>query len=111
MFRKIEKRINNSHEPVKLCFWCLVICFVFCFASYGYFVRGSIVNIVARQSMEAELSSLSSKVSDLESQYIKAKNSITPELAVSLGFVAPSVQKFVTRDTKSFGLSLINTGI
>jgi len=41
--------------------------------SYGYCVRGAIVNIVARESMEKDLSTLNSKVLDLESKYIKAK--------------------------------------
>ena len=106
MINKRNKRINNS-EPTKKWFWSLVFVLVFCLFSYGYFVRGAIVNIVARQNMETQISTLNSKVLDLESTYIKAKNSITPELAQSLGFVALTNQKFVTKNTNDLGLSLL----
>lgn len=61
--------------------------------------------------MESELSVLDSKVIQLEAEYIKAKNSITGELAQSLGFVEASDQKFVTRKVKNPGLSLVTPGI
>ena len=107
-----DKRINNS-EPLKVWIWSLLGVFVFCLFSYVYLVRGAIVNIVARQNMETNLAVLSSKVSDLETQYIKAKNDVTPELAQSLGFIAVSDanQKFVTRNTKASGLSVLTPGL
>ena len=60
--------------------------------------------------METELAVLNSKVSDLESVYIMAKNEITPELALNLGFINLTDQKFVTRNTKTDGLSLVTPG-
>ncbi|MEI6190836.1 MAG: hypothetical protein WCP24_00525 [bacterium] len=112
MSNRKDKRINNS-EPLKVWIWSLLGVFVFCLFSYVYLVRGAIVNIVARQTMETNLAVLSSKVSDLETQYIKAKNNVTPELAQSLGFIAVSDanQKFVTRDTKVSGLSVLTPGL
>ena len=104
-----NKKIDNS-EPTKKYFWSLVIVLVFCLFSYGYCVRGAIVNIVERQNMETQLSVLNSKVSDLESEYIIAKSTITTELAQSLGFVALTDQKFVTRSVKTNGLSLVTSG-
>jgi hypothetical protein len=109
MFSRNEKRIS-SQEPLRMWFWSLCGICVLCLFSYGYLVRGAIVNIVARQNIESEVSVLNSKVLDLESEYIKAKNNITPELATSLGFVAVSNQKFVTKDVKTPGLSLVTSG-
>ena len=104
--------MNNS-EPRKVWIWSLLGVFVFCLFSYVYLVRGAIVNIVARQAMETNLSALDSRVADLEAQYIKAKNNVTPELAKSLGFVAvaDSNQKFVMKNAKASGLSLLTSGI
>jgi hypothetical protein len=112
MSKRKDKRINNS-EPLKMWIWSLTAIFVVCLFSYVYFVRGAIVNIVERQNMEKTLATLTSQVSDLESQYIIAKNSVTPELAKSLGFVAvsDSNQKFVVRDTKVSGLSVLTPGL
>jgi hypothetical protein len=106
MSNRKQNRINNC-EPNKKYFWSLLVILTLCVISYGLLFRGALVNIVARQNMESELSSLSSKVANLESDYIKAKNGITQELAVNLGFIAVSNQKFVTKDTKTTGLSLV----
>jgi hypothetical protein len=106
MFNYKNKKINNS-EPLKGCFWCLVLMLTFCFFSYGYCVRGAIVNIVERQNMEAEISTLNTKVVKLESEYIKAKNNITPELAANLGFVTLTNTKFVAKSVNIPALSLI----
>ncbi len=101
-----NKKINNC-EPLKKWFWSFVMVFVFCLFSYGYCVRGAIVNIVERQNMETEISALNTKVVKLESEYIKAKNNITPELAANLGFVALTNTKFVAKSVNTPGLSLI----
>jgi hypothetical protein len=106
MSNKKQKRTDNS-EPNKVYFWSLLTLIALCVISYGFLFRGTLVNIVARQNMEGELQGLSSKVASLESEYIKTKNNITPELALNLGFIAVSNQKFVTKDTKTSGLSLV----
>jgi hypothetical protein len=106
MLKKKEKRINNR-EPLKIWFWSLVTVFVLCLFSYGYCVRAAIVNIVERQNIENELSILNSKVTDLESEYIKVKNDITLETANNLGFVPATTNKFVSKSVKNPGLSVV----
>lgn len=110
MFNKKDKRINNR-EPNKVYCWSLITMLSLCLFSYGYFVRGVTVSIVARQTMEENLSNLNSRVITLESEYIKTKNSITGEMAQNLGYISPSNQKFVSKDTRNPGLSLVTTGI
>ena len=105
-----NKRINNS-ESGKVWFWSLVCMACLALFIYGYMVRGTIVNIVARQNIETELSILSSKVTDLESAYIKAKNGVTEELAYSMGFIPVTNQKFVSRGARTSSLSLITPGL
>ena len=105
-----DKRIDNS-EPLKILTWSLLAVILICLISYGYLIRGSIVNIVARQNMETQLSDLGSRVSDLETEYLKAEGNITPELATSMGFVAVADQKFVmTAVRPAPGLSVLTPG-
>jgi hypothetical protein len=108
MSNRQDNKQNNS-EPLKIWIWSLITVFFFGLFSYGYCVRGTIVNIVARQNMDSQISVLHSKVSVLEAQYLKAKNNITPELAQNLGFVAVIDQKFVISEVKVPSLSLVNT--
>ena len=110
MFGKNIKIINNE-ESRQAWFWSFVFIFVFGLFLYGFLVRGAIVNIVARQDVESEISLLNSKILDLESEYIQIKNSITLEKAHDLGFVTVSAQKFVTRNVTNPGLSLITPGM
>lgn len=109
MFSKKNKKINNR-EPHKVGCWSLITILCLCLFSYGYFVRDITVNIVARQNMETDISYLSSQVLNLESDYIKAKNSITEELALENGFVPVTNQKFVQKTVNNPGLSLITPG-
>jgi len=102
-----KNKIINNCEPAKLYFLLLVLVFIISIFSYGYLVRGVMVNIVSRQNMETEIVSLSSRVLDLESLYIKARNNVTQDLARDLGFVTIKKQKFVTRNITDPGISLL----
>jgi hypothetical protein len=110
MSKRYNKRIDNS-EPLKRYFWSLIMIVVFCLFSYGYLVRGAIVNIVERQNAEQALSEVNSRVLTLEAEYFKVKNSITLDLATDLGFITPVSQKFVTKNPDHPGLSLVTPGL
>jgi len=105
MSRKKITKTNSQGQPRKV--FCLLLIIVFtCIFSYGYLIRDTILNIVARQNFETELSALSSKIISLETQYIKAKNAVTLESAQDMGFVAVSAPKYVTLKVAGPNLSL-----
>jgi hypothetical protein len=109
MTNRINKRIVSTGQA-KVIFWSLIFVLFFSLFSYGYLVRGAIVDIVLRQTMERQISLTSTKVLELESEYIKAKNNISLGTAQNLGFVAVSSQKFVSEDLSDRpGLSLVQT--
>lgn len=110
MLRTKEKIIRNF-EIQKMLFYCLLFILASSLLSYGYLIRGTIVNIVERQTMITELAIANSNVLELESQYIKAKNNIDLELAKELGFISAPVQKFVIRNTKMPALSVLDNSI
>ena len=103
-----QKIIGN--EPLKKYVWLLLLVLLFGLFTYGYLVRGAIINIVDRQNMENNLSGLNSRILSLESEYLKLKNAVTPELAFDLGFVQATAKKFVAKDTKNPNLSLVTSG-
>lgn len=106
MSSKKYNRINDKKQPKFLC-WSLFFVFIFGVFTYGYYVRGAIVNIVARESTEKEFLFLTDKVATLESEYLRAKNNVTKEKAEASGFTLLSAPRFVTNDTSNSGLTLI----
>lgn len=107
MFSKRNKKINNS-EPNKVCCWSLLAILGFGLFSYGYLVRGITVNVVSRQNLETEISLMSSRILDLESEYLTIKNDITLEKAHNLGFIPVTHQSFADRNTVTPGLTLVS---
>ncbi len=104
-----EKTISD--EPLKKYFWSLLLVLFLCLFSYGYLVRGAIISIVDRQNMESNLAGLNSRILDLESEYLKLKNDVTPEWALTLGFIPVSTEKFVAKDAKNPNLSLVTSDL
>ena len=74
---------------------------------YVYFIRSTISNVVVRQNLEQEASSLTLAIGGEEFSYIAKRNAITLELAHSLGFKDSHDKIFVSRnpDTKVAFLS------
>lgn len=57
--------------------------------AYGFFLLEAVSHAAAHAEARREISSLSSKVGKLQSQYLSATRALTPERARALGFVAP----------------------
>lgn len=101
----VEKILQLNKE--KYIFWALALTFLFFIGFYFYCVRTTIGNVVVRQNLEREASTLILKIGSEEFSYINKRNSITLELAYSLGFKDSSNKIFVSRnpDTKVAFLS------
>ena len=57
---------------------------------YGIFLLEAVGNTAERSNAERQVHSLTSKVSQLEQQYLIKTKEITPERALALGFVRPT---------------------
>ena len=107
-FNKIEKlNINNLKKKL---FWFLTVSLFFSIIFYTYLVNQTVLNIVERENIQDEITTLNSKISELEFRYIALKNNINLEYAHSLGFVNVKNVKFASRKLSGNGLS-INFGV
>jgi hypothetical protein len=86
-------------------FWIFASVLFVLFLAYGYLVNTAILHAVARQKTQQQISLLSSQTADLETSYIALKNSVTLDLAYSLGFKNATNAHFITRKN-STGISL-----
>ncbi len=73
--------------------------------AYGFFLLEAVSHAASQAEARREVSSLSSKVGRLQSQYLSATKALTPERARSLGFVAPEHVAVVYADNDVLSLS------
>lgn len=75
--------------------------------SYVFFVHKTIRNVVARRSLETENNELASRASELEFSYMEQKNDITPEQALSAGFIETHKVSYIPK-TQAVALLTLN---
>src|SRR3989344_7858252 len=95
----VEKVLQLNRE--KTIFWAL-FAILFLFAGfYMYCIRTTISNVVTRQNLENEASSLSLTIGSQEFEYIKKHNNVTLALAYSLGFKDSQDKTFISRTSST----------
>jgi len=67
------------------------------FALYMYFLSASVLNVVMRQEIDAEIHTTQTKIAALESRYIIAKTNITEEVATAHGLQKTEQKTFITK--------------
>ena len=90
----MTKKTVKIHTE-KLIFNILVIGILASALLYAYFVSSSVLNIVQRKNIEANINIASSRVGDLESEYIFLTKNITLQYARTLGFSEPKDVAYV----------------
>lgn len=95
----VEKVLQFENQ--KTIFWGLVATLVFLISFYVFCVRTTISNVVARQNLESEASTLSLEIGNSEFEYITKRNAINLELAYSLGFKDGQDKVFISRDMRT----------
>ena len=73
---------------------------------YATFLLLTVTHAAGQTAVERQIQKLSLQVSDMETQYLLATRDITPERAVTLGFVAPTQGAVATVFVSAGSLSL-----
>ncbi len=92
----VEKVLQLNRE--KAIFWTLFGILLLSAGFYMYFVRTTISDVIARQNLENEASSLTLSIGNQEFEYISKRNTITLALAHSLGFKDGQNKTFISRN-------------
>ena len=80
------------------------------FATYVYFISASVVHVIVRKEIDTEIADVSSRISDLESAFIAAKDSITEETVLAHGFSTAPVEKIYITKVPSSLVLVSNNG-
>ncbi len=94
-----EKVLQLNRE--KTLFWTLVGILFLCIGLYMYFINATVHNVVIRQNLESEASTLTLSIGSQEFKYISNRNAITLPLAYSLGFKDVSAKTFLSKTPSS----------
>lgn len=72
---------------------------------YGFFLLEAVANTAKRASAEHSVAQLTSKISQLEAQYLTQTRDLTLEAAHSLGYIAPKeiTTVFAAAPSKALG--------
>ncbi|MES3004617.1 MAG: hypothetical protein V4690_00725 [Patescibacteria group bacterium] len=96
MTEKILSKVSTLDKE-RVLFWAMLSLLVLCAGFYMYFINSTVYNTVARQNFETEASALALEIGKDEFSYIAKRNTITVDLAYTLGFKDVAVKKYVTR--------------
>ncbi len=76
--------------------------------AYVYFVSAAVAHVVVRKELSQEITKTQTRISDLETEYILAKDAVGEHTAFEKGFEKNEKKVFVTRAKSSLVLSRSN---
>lgn len=66
-------------------------------SAYIYFLCSTVVQVVIREEIDAEIAETSGRIADLEMQYIAGKHAVTLALAAEYGFTEKPEREYLAR--------------
>ena len=93
----VERVLQLNRE--KTVFWMLVGILFLSLCFYMYFINATIHNVVARQNLENEASTLTLAIGSREFEYISKRNAVNLALAYTMGFKETSVKAYLSTKT------------
>jgi hypothetical protein len=97
MKRKYTTRTATLYAEERLMVTLSGLLLLVAFALYMYFLSASVLNVVMRQEIDAEIHTTQTKISSLESRYILAKTNLTEEVATAHGLLKADQKTFITK--------------
>jgi hypothetical protein len=94
MVAVIKKHIARIEDRERQIFWAAFSMLALLLVAYGFLMQRTILNAIAKEHMQENITALNTEVNTLEFQYLGMKNSITPDLARARGFVAVAKDQF-----------------
>ena len=91
-------------------FWALLGILILSVGFYLFCINNTVRNVVSRENLESEANKITLDISDKEFQYISMRNSVTIDLAYTLGFKDVSQKTFIKKGSGSV-VSYVSKGL
>lgn len=103
---KKQNTIIDIQVRQKIIFWVSLICLGIGAFVYLILIRGVVVGVVERESLTNNITTLTDRISELETEYLRAKESITLDIASAKGFIEPVQKHFASDRARTPSLSV-----
>ncbi len=95
----VEQVLNLNKE--KTIFWSITSAIFMLMGMYIYYINLTVHNVVARQNLENEASSLTLLIGNKEFEYISKRNQVNLALAYSMGFTEVKSKSYISMKTQN----------
>ncbi len=95
MNRALTISYKALHVYRERIFWFLIVSILLVAGSYAFLLQKAIENVVQREKISEEIDIVSTRVGDLEIEYISLKNGINLEVARGRGFRDAVVTSYI----------------
>jgi|SRR6185437_9629164 len=107
LYRKVESvAVAYNPQLPRIATILVIVCTLSAFL-YSVFLLEAVAQAASRTSAERQIEELGSQLSVLEGQYLQATQSLTPQRAKTMGFVAPSDVSTVIVNGKATSLTFV----
>lgn len=96
---------ETAYKDESMLFYIAFFACIAVLSTYMYFVSVSVVNVVMRKEVDAEMAQLNSSISQLESRYIEMQHAVSSDFASLQGFVVADKKIFIDRTKDTLVLS------
>ncbi|MSU56004.1 MAG: hypothetical protein EXS51_01705 [Candidatus Taylorbacteria bacterium] len=96
--KSVQKNFKKIQEHGKVLFWLLTSVLLLVTTFYVYLVNTAAMNGVRWSKTEQNIKSVEAVVSDLESQYLSFKQSVTLKVAYAKGFEDVKAVAFISAE-------------
>lgn len=101
---KKQKAITAYKQESRIFYIAFTSC-ILVFCAYMYFVSASIVHVVMRKEVDAQIAQLGTHMGELESKYIEIQHSVSSDIATQKGFVVVDKKIFIDKTVDTLVVS------
>ncbi len=103
--RTLPKTKAAVYRDESRLFYAVLSLIMLAAAAYTYFLSASVVHVVMRKEVDAQIAEAATTLSGLDADYIELQHALSADIATQKGFVAAPKKLFVDRTQGTLVLS------
>ncbi len=101
----MNRKTTTTYQLERKLFYTSLSFIFILFVLYVYFVSAAVAHVVVRKEVAQEITRTQARVSELESEYITARDAVSLDAALSYGFLENDEKVFIEKAQGALVLS------